>query len=207
MLDIVKDKKEYILMAIEDYVSNPNLKQMCLNAINDDRYIDCRGAKDKHHGYKGGLVTHTSEVLNISLSIVFCSETYIRRECECALPKINIDNLITAIVYHDYGKIYEYNTEKIIVNGKEHFDVKYTDHKLMIGHLSKSYALFMIAAERYQLTDTQKDQIGHIILVHHGFKDWGSPVEPLTLEGHIIHYADMLSYKFGLTKDLNENQS
>jgi 3'-5' exoribonuclease len=40
----------------------------------------------------------------------------------------------------------------------------------------------------------------HCILSHHGRKDWGSPVEPATLEALVLHQADMLSAKFGATK-------
>ena len=32
----------------------------------------------------------------------------------------------------------------------------------------------------------------HLILSHHGQKEWGSPVIPYTLEAQILHYADLI---------------
>jgi 3'-5' exoribonuclease len=40
-------------------------------------------------------------------------------------------------------------------------------------------------------------RIEHAILAHHGRQEWGSPVEPVTAEAYILHYADMLSVRFG----------
>ena len=42
------------------------------------------------------------------------------------------------------------------------------------------------------------NQVGHCILAHHGHKEWGSPVEPITTEARILHFADDLSARCAL---------
>jgi hypothetical protein len=43
--------------------------------------------------------------------------------------------------------------------------------------------------------------VEHAILAHHGWKEWGSPVEPQTVEVQILHFADMLSCQYGAGAD------
>ena len=42
----------------------------------------------------------------------------------------------------------------------------------------KAYAEFVQAADRHQLNAVTRDEVSHCILAHHGFLEWGSPVEP-----------------------------
>lgn len=44
----------------------------------------------------------------------------------------------------------------------------------------------------WQGTEHQK-WVGHLILSHHGRRQWGVPVEPDTREAHALHQADMAS--------------
>jgi 3'-5' exoribonuclease len=38
-------------------------------------------------------------------------------------------------------------------------------------------------------------KLRHIVLAHHGRKEWGSPVEPMTPEALLVHHADDLDAK------------
>jgi len=35
-----------------------------------------------------------------------------------------------------------------------------------------------------------RDSLLHLLISHHGIMEWGSPVEPLTIEACILHHAD-----------------
>jgi len=41
------------------------------------------------------------------------------------------------------------------------------------------------------------DNILHIIASHHNLKEWGSPIQPNSIEAWIIHYAENISAKIG----------
>ena len=45
----------------------------------------------------------------------------------------------------------------------------------------------------------------HIILAHHGTKEWGSPVEPAIIEAVIVHHVDNLDAKtYGFADELSK---
>jgi 3'-5' exoribonuclease len=87
-------------------------------------------------------------------------------------------------VFHDYGKINEYQYK----DGKS--------SKLLfskrVGHVAWSWSFFIsLTATDERRSDVE--EIGHAILAHHGRREWGSPVEPDTRLAYIVHTADMLS--------------
>lgn len=158
-------------------IQNLGLRAICAKVLSSVKFTSGYGSSDKHHNFIGGLCVHTSEVLENALLMAKSTTLY-----------VNLDNLIAGVIYHDYGKFFDYKVE----NGK----VIKTDHQKKIRHLSRSYAIFMSDAEKHEISDNMKDEIGHIILAHHGRQEWGSPVEPETVEALIIHCADVLSARF-----------
>jgi 3'-5' exoribonuclease len=45
------------------------------------------------------------------------------------------------------------------------------------------------------LSVAQRDELLHFILSHHGALEFGSPVQPMTVEAEIVHWADEASAK------------
>ena len=163
------------LNEIIEYITNPKLKEICCFVINNPLFRESTGSLQSHQAYSGGLLVHTAEVLNIAINI---SAT------PCIKTDLNV--LITACIFHDYGKIWDY---------KRHptgFGFEYTEHKHLIRHLSRSYAEFMIMTHNV-IDEDLRTKIGHCILSHHGRKEWGSPIEPISVEAYILHTADNLS--------------
>jgi 23S rRNA maturation-related 3'-5' exoribonuclease YhaM len=70
------------------------------------------------------------------------------------------------------------------------------------GHISAGAMHFSISAERFAVNPNLQDAVVHCLLSHHGRREWGSPVEPQTLEALLLHQADMASAKFGQTKEV-----
>ena len=46
-----------------------------------------------------------------------------------------------------------------------------------------------------EATSEEIEMLQHIILSHHGKLEWGSPVEPATIEAIIVHHVDNLDAK------------
>jgi 3'-5' exoribonuclease len=187
MTDRTKQKEHAykILLEAGKRISNPELSYSYRQVLQDDEVWMSPASSDKHQSYEWGLLIHTAEVMELALKMA-----------DTVLMDIDFDALITAIIWHDYGKIYDYKK-------KEDGTYEYTDHSKKVGHLAKSYALFSVWARRYKTVSTDFiDKVSHIMLAHHGRKEWGSPREPQIAEAYIIHYADMLSAK--VTKDYYE---
>jgi len=140
--------------------------------LNDLAFAKAPGGKDHHHNYEGGLAEHTLEVA--ALAMRFASGFY---EEHYAL---------IAAIFHDYGKIYDYafDQENKIVS---------TPFQKDVGHLVWSWEQFREIARDKGLFPQAIDKISHAILAHHGRREWGSPVEPMTPLAWALHSADMLS--------------
>ncbi len=164
-----------------DQIKDPKIAEICHFIISDPNFVEGYGSTDKHHSYISGLLDHTLEVMKNAFSIL---------NNKVKKPNINKDHLICAVYYHDYAKIFDYELkdDKIV----------YTKHKSMIGHISKSYTIFMSNAQKVNLPDTDKDLIGHSLLAHHGQLLYGSPVVPLTSLARLLHVADMASAYFDI---------
>lgn len=154
------------------------LARICRVVLDNEFFIIGYGSSStdsahSHHNYPGGLVTHTKEVLEIALDMA-------------ASLNADVNVIIAAAIYHDYMKVEDYNT-----------DGTNRPYRKLIRHVSGSYAEFYEKAGRVGLDDDLENQIGHCILAHHGRQEWGSPVEPQTVEAQILHFADMLSMAYG----------
>lgn len=201
-----KNKKELVLKCLSDWINagmgdecfweewpecpteillTPN---MVLELLEDMRFQTWSGSgKPEHHHYgDGGLLRHTYEVVR------FCDHMS-NTHNEMSYDKIFWKELLVSAVWHDYGKIWDY--QKI-----EGMWGKYDNHARQIHHISRSAMEFQ---KHYTWLKQQPsfkedeminpDNIIHNILSHHGQREWGSPVAPATKEAWILHLADNLS--------------
>ena len=160
-------------------IGNAHLKAL-LEALLDDpeiarRYRRAPAAKSIHHAFLGGLIEH---VLSL-----------------CALAKataahyrmIDLDLLLTGVVLHDIGKIYELNYER---------GFSYSNEGQLIGHIS--IAMRMVADKLRGLPDFSpllRSLVEHMILSHHGKLEFGSPKAPQFPEALLLHYLDDMDSK------------
>ena len=128
-----------------------------------------------HHAYSGGLLDHTFEVFTIASSLAHLGK----------LSDLDYTNLVVAVLWHDYGKIYTYYEE----TGEKTADYK------RLGHIVTSVKHFEVAHSKSKNTLEYSDymEIIHAILAHHGKHEWRSPVEPQTKIARILHAADYAS--------------
>lgn len=170
----------FLSTAIEG-IENPLLRNTCRGVLCDPRFVNAPGSHEKHHAYRHGLLIHTAEVTSMAL------------QSALAFPEADYDVLVTAAVFHDFNKIFDYTIDAA---GK----IEKTRYRYLVRHLAGSHATFLQSvanASEDQLSRETVMMIEHAMLAHHGRFEWGSPVEPQTLEAHLLHNADVLSYKFG----------
>lgn len=164
------------LFTIIDSLKSTPIKKL-LHLIFDDinfknKFAKAPAAKLWHQNYLGGLLEHTLQVVDI---------------CEKVLSNyegVKRDILIAGALLHDIGKVYELSVEGFI---------DYSDKGRLIGHIVMGH--HFVASRIEQITDFPEivaNQILHLILSHHGQKENGAPIVPLTLEAMILHGADYL---------------
>lgn len=141
-------------------------------------FLAAPGAKAMHHAYVGGLAEHTMEVVEICLCV---AEVF---------PQLDRDLLITAAILHDIGKMEELRWDTA-------FD--YTDVGQLVGHLVLGERRVRLAMEAVEgFPEDLKLRLSHMLLSHHGTKEYGSPVEPMTAEAIALHHAEDLGAKVNL---------
>ena len=129
-------------------------------------------ARSLHHAYVGGLLEHTLSMVEIAR---FMAGHY---------PYVNRNLLITGVLLHDMGKAHEY------VTGVS-FD--FTDDGRLIGHITRAAIMVeLAAAELGTFSEEELRLLVHLIISHHGTREWGSPAVPKTLEAILLHQADLL---------------
>lgn len=136
-------------------------------------YSEYPAATTVHHAYPGGLLNHTYQMLHMLDGLYPC------------LPyEIKVERCILAILFHDYGKVYEYNRQ-----GDTQPDM------YLLGHIYIGAHKLQNVLEQQQIDPGEIKRIIHCVLAHHGQREYGSPVLPCTQEASIVTYLDNISAK------------
>jgi 3'-5' exoribonuclease len=168
---------------------NPHLKAL-LDAMLDDpeiaaRYKRAPAAKQIHHAFLGGLLEHVLSLAGLA------------RATAAHYPHVDFDLVLTGVVLHDIGKIYELNYER---------GFSYSNEGQLLGHIH--IGLRMIADKLRGLPDfpsTLRSLVEHLVLSHHGQLEYGSPKLPQFPEAVLLHYLDDLDSKMECMRALIEN--
>jgi 3'-5' exoribonuclease len=167
------------LIAICRLIDNTYLKRLLDTFFKDESFVDAfkkaPAAKNMHHAYLGGLLEHT---LSLVLLIQKIAGHY---------EGIDHDLLMTGAVLHDVGKIHEFYYESYI---------DYSDAGRLLSHIV--IGLEMLEKRIAAIENFPKELallLKHMIVSHHGTRDFGSPEPPKTLEAVILNYLDELDSK------------
>lgn len=130
-------------------------------------------ATSVHHAYPGGLLNHTHQMLHMLQGLYPCL-TY----------PIKAERCILAILFHDYGKLFEYNTQGDTL-----------PEMYLLGHIYIGAHKLQNELEKRGIDAEETKRIVHCILSHHGMREYGSPVLPCIQEASIVSYLDNISAK------------
>lgn len=140
------------------------------------RYQECPASLSGHHAELGGLLRHSLEVAEIAQAIA--------RACGA-----DLDLVLAGVLLHDIGKLESYSWDGVF---------RMTEAGALLGHV----VLGSLMLERRlnqqgsaPCTDLERRLLHHLILAHHGKLEFGAPVQPMTLEAEVLHYADNASAK------------
>ena len=172
------DKMFQKIIEIEMSLKNDELKKLFKAFLNDkevvEKYKKISAAVSNHHAYASGLLEHTCEMLDVAKSLVKTR------------PELNKELLLTGVVFHDIGKVFEYEVEVTVVR---------TTKGILQGHIFMGAELVKNYGKQYNLSDELMDELIHMMLSHHGKLEYGSPITPKTPEAIALYMIDDLSAK------------
>lgn len=147
-------------------------------------------AREYHHARRGGLVEHTAQMMRCADAI-------------CGVyPQVNRDLVITGVLFHDSGKLWEN------CYAEHGFTMPYHEHGELMGHIPLGIELVNKLWRRLlegdesagwlTLTPANEEvrlHLLHLIGSHHGEYQFGSPVLPKTPEAMVLHHVDNIDAK------------
>lgn len=173
-----KDRGELLgrLLEFVAEVQNPHLRALLESFFGDadllNAFAEAPGAKSLHHSHVGGLLDHT-----VSVATILCTLHDLH-------PELDRDLMIAGALLHDVGKLGELRVDTAI---------DYTDLGRLVGHIVLTDR--WVRERLSQLPDFPAEldnKLNHLLLSHHGQKEYGAPIVPMTAEACALHYADNL---------------
>jgi 3'-5' exoribonuclease len=132
------------------------------------------GAQKIHHAYLGGLLEHTHSVVKLAVSI---ADHY----------HLDKELLMIGALFHDIGKIKEFDIKPSIGTTLEGG---------LVGHILIGNQIFLeLSNEIDNFPENLSIKIQHLIVSHHGEKEYGSPEVPKIPEAFALHIIDLLDSK------------
>ncbi|UOQ46801.1 hydrolase [Gracilibacillus caseinilyticus] len=130
---------------------------------------------------------------------------------------INYDALMTSILFHDIGKLAEYDyagksidifhflfpTAAFENGNRKQAGIAMDPLGVTVGHIPYGVLVLsqLIEKENISISMEAIHLMTHCILCHHGLPEWGSAVrKPTNLEGYIIHIVDYLDSRYENTE-------
>ena len=165
------------LLALVDEFLTPPLQDLVLNLLH--RHAEVwqvhPAARQNHHAYLGGLLEHTWFVTRLAL------------QAAGLYPDINRQLVVAGAILHDLGKLKELSQPHA---------PEYTIPGQLLGHIVLGWEMIRQEAASMEFPDANLLlQLEHIIITHHGQRDFGSPVLPKTREAMVVYFADDLDSK------------
>jgi 3'-5' exoribonuclease len=141
---------------------------------NEDRLRTWPAARTVHHAYQSGLLEHILDVARAGRAL---AEAY----------GANPDLVFAGAVLHDIGKLQELEFSRV---GSYSFEGN------LVGHITLGLMMVREAAKGLaSLPERTRTLVEHLVASHHGSLEFGSPVQPMTVEAFILAAADDLDAK------------
>jgi 3'-5' exoribonuclease len=154
-------------------VGNPHLRSLLktIVATHEERLKIWPAARTVHHAYRGGFLEHVLKVAEVGRSLAVMYDA-------------DADLVVAGAVLHDIGKLQELEYD---------ITTSYTREGNLIGHITLGALQVADAIHKTpEFPDALRSALIHLIASHHGERDHGSPVEPMTVEAYILAAADNL---------------
>lgn len=160
-------------------MKNPHLKRLLLSVVDNPviapQLKRAPAAMTMHHAYLGGLLEHMLSLIGLG------------RALAVHYPELDADLLLAGIVLHDIGKIDELRYAR---------GISYSTEGRLLGHIM--IGALMVQEKIRAIPDFPPPLavlVEHLILSHHGTREFGSPVLPQTREGVALHFLDDMDSK------------
>ena len=132
-------------------------------------------AKSMHHGFVSGLLMHTLSMLRLADRIADLYPTVIDR-----------DLLLTGTLLHDFAKAREFTLSPLGLVAD------YSPEGQLLGHLYMGAMDAAETAKELGIPEEKSLLVQHMIVSHHGVREYGAITVPATAEAELLSYLDLI---------------
>ena len=149
-------------------------------------FVAAPAAKKMHQAYLGGLLEHSVAVAGLAHSIAGF------------YPVLDRDLLVAGALVHDLGKTEEFRYDAPPID--------YTDRGRLLGHMAIGVEIIDRCAAETGIESGHPDimALKHMVLSHHGQREYGAAVLPMTPEALVLHLIDDIDAKMSFLYNLSE---
>lgn len=158
-------------------LERPAAQQLALEAVRrfGAQLREHPAAKSIHHAYRGGLLEHVVAMAEVALQV--CAQ----------YPDLDRDVVLLGVFFHDLGKIRELGAMP---------NNDYTLEGQLRGHIAIGQEMLNDCCAALPGFPAELQlHVQHLIVSHHGRREYGSAIEPATPEAFALHYIDDLDSK------------
>jgi 3'-5' exoribonuclease len=172
-LDGIDTMKERLLEVVGQ-IEEPHMRRLLEDTFSDEAFMQefshSPASITLHSSVIGGLIHHTLNVVEL---------------CAAALrlqPSLDRDLVMAGALLHDIGKAGSFTVTT---------NINHTVEGNLVGHINLGdQELVGRIASVEDFPSDLASKLRHIVVSHHGRKEWGSPVEPMMPEALLVHMAD-----------------
>lgn len=169
-------------------INNPDWNRVVRYLLKkyDQQFFSFPAAKSNHHAFEGGLAFHTLSIVKLAKAVAQQYE--------------NIDQslLIAGAILHDLGKTIELSGPVA---------TQYTVEGNLLGHIVIIDEEVVEAAQALKIDPNGESMVllRHLLVSHHGLREYGSPIEPHMLEAVVLHSLDDLDAQIQMVSGALKN--
>jgi 3'-5' exoribonuclease len=175
------------IAALIGSVVEPHVRALLERALDPGRepgaaFAVAPAAVRNHHAYRHGLFEHSVVVAEVAAGVAE------------RLPTVDRDLVIAGSLLHDIGKVVSYSSDP--------FAPGFTDAGRLHGEIVLGHDMVRgLIGEIDGFPDELSSRLRHIIVAHHGEKEKGSPVVPMTREAIVVHFCDDMTARVAAVDD------
>lgn len=144
-------------------------------------------AKSVHHGFVGGLLMHTLNMLRLA---DFLSDLY--------AETVDRSLLLAGTLLHDFSKAEEFTVSSLGLV------TEYSLKGQLLGHLVMGAQEVAEVAKELGVSEEKSVLLQHMLLSHHGQPEFGAAVLPQCAESELLYLIDSVDSKMEIYQEAME---
>lgn len=172
--------------ALIETLEDADYRAVCLEFLrrHGEGFRRMPAAKSVHHGFVGGLLMHTSYMLEMA---EFLARLY--------AAVIDRSLLLAGTLLHDIAKLEEFAVTQLGIV------TEYTTKGQLLGHLVLGAQEVSEVCRELNVPEEKSVLLQHLLLSHHGQPEFGAAVVPMCAEAELLSYIDNIDAKMEVYRE------